>query len=62
MSERIDDVARTVAERATRRSALKGLGALVLGSLGVLGVGQGTEAKKNNNACNQCKKTCRRNN
>ena len=63
MSERIDDVAKTVAERTTRRSALMGLGALALGALGILGVGQGTEAKKNvNNECSQCKKTCKRNN
>ena len=63
MSERIDDFAKTVAERTTRRSALIGLGALALGSLGILGVGQRTEAKNNdNNACSQCKKTCKRNN
>lgn len=52
MSERIDDLARTVAERMPRRHALMGLGALALGSLGILGAGQATEAKKNNN--NDC--------
>jgi hypothetical protein len=60
MSERIDDVARTVAERPTRRGVLSSLGALALGSLGILGVRQGTAAK--NNKCQQCKNTCRRNN
>ena len=64
MSERIDDLARTVATRTTRRSALLGLGALALGGLGILGLGQGTAAKKDNdnNACSQCKSTCKRNN
>ena len=62
MSEPIDTVAKAVAERTTRRSALTGLGALALGALGIVGVGQGTEAKKNNNKCDQCKDQCRRNN
>ena len=62
MSERFDDLARTVAAHTTRRSALLGVGALVLGGLGILGTGQGTEAKNDNNECSQCKKTCRRNN
>jgi hypothetical protein len=64
MSERIDDLARTVATRTTRRSALLGLGALALGGLGILGLGQETEAKKDNdnNACSKCKSTCKRNN
>ena len=48
MSERIDSFAKTVAERTTRRSALLGLGALALGSLGLFGLGQETEAKQNN--------------
>jgi uncharacterized protein HemX len=66
MSERIDDFAKTVAERMTRRSALLGVGALALGSLGVAGFGQKAEANKNkkssNNECNSCKDTCKRNN
>src|SRR4051812_1178587 len=45
MSERIDDIAKTVATRTTRRSALLGLGALALGALGIFGLGQETEAK-----------------
>ena len=61
MSERIDDFAKTVAERTTRRSALMGVSALALGSLGFLGVGQRTEANSDNE-CRQCKRTCRRNN
>ena len=48
MSERIDDFARTVAPRTTRRSALMGLGALALGGLGILGRGQGTAASNDN--------------
>jgi hypothetical protein len=64
MSERFDDVAKTVAERTPRRTALLGLGSLALGSLGILGVGQGSEAKKNHNhnQCNLCKQQCKRNN
>ena len=62
MSERIDDVARTVGERPTRRTALLRLSALALGSLGILGVGQGTKAKNNNNDCQQCKHQCKHNN
>jgi hypothetical protein len=31
MSDRIDDLAKTVAQRPTRRSALLGVGALALG-------------------------------
>ena len=46
MSERIDDLASTVATRTTRRSALLGLGALALGGLGILGLGQGTAARQ----------------
>jgi hypothetical protein len=49
MSERFDALARTLASRTPRRMALLGLGSLGLGSLGILGVGQGSEAKKNNN-------------
>jgi hypothetical protein len=60
MSERIDEFAKTVAERTTRRSALLGVGALALGALGLLGVSQRTEAR--NSECRQCKRTCRRNN
>ena len=63
MSDRIDNFAKTVAERTTRRSALMGLGALALGSLGILGMGQGTRAKNDNdNECNDCKQTCKENN
>ena len=41
MNERFDDLARQVAERAPRRAALMGLGALALGSLGVTRVRRG---------------------
>lgn len=61
MSEHIDDLARTVAERTTRRSAMAGLGALALGALSIVGSGQSAEAK-NNNKCKQCKKQCKNNN
>jgi hypothetical protein len=62
MSERIDDVAKQVAERTTRRSALTGLGALALSALGLLGAGQRTEAKKNQNIndCKLCKLQCKK--
>ena len=60
MSKHIDDFAKTVAERTTRRSALLGVGALALGALGMRGAGQVSAA--NNNDCQQCKKQCKRNN
>lgn len=60
MREHIDGLARTMAGRTTRRSAVAGLGALALGALGIVGTGQRTAA--NNNDCQQCKKQCRRNN
>jgi hypothetical protein len=63
MSDRLDTLARAVAEPTTRRTALMGLGALALGSLGLRRVGQEAEAKNNNNNdCNQCKQQCKRNN
>lgn len=60
MSERMDDLAKSVAERTSRRSALAGVGAAVLGALGVLGLGQSADAGQNR--CQQCKKECKRNN
>ena len=64
MSEHIDGLARTVAERTTRRSAVAGLGALALSALSIVGIGQSAAAKnnKNNNECQQCKNQCKRNN
>lgn len=60
MSEHMDDLARTMAERPTRRRVMSGLGALALGALSIVGIGQSAEAK--NNECRQCKKQCKRNN
>jgi hypothetical protein len=60
MSERIDEFAKTVAERTTRRGALMGVGALALGALGILSVSERAETR--NSECRQCKRTCRRNN
>ena len=54
MSERIDDLARNLAEGTPRRTALLGLGGLALGTLGALGLGQAAEAKT-------CKKKCKHN-
>jgi hypothetical protein len=63
MSDRFDNLAKTVAEHTTRRTALMGLGALALGSLGLREPSQEAEAKNdNNNDCNQCKQQCKRNN
>jgi hypothetical protein len=60
MSERLDEMARTVAAHPTRRSTIAGLGALALGALGIVGIGQGADAAKN--ACQECKQKCKRNN
>lgn len=60
MSERMDEMARTVAARTTRRSTIAGLGALAIGALGIVGISQGTDAAQN--ACQECKQTCKRNN
>ncbi len=62
MSDHINRFSRIVAEGATRRRALSGLGALALGMTGILGAGQMTEARKNNNTCEQCRRQCKRNN
>jgi hypothetical protein len=61
LKERIDDGVTMDAERTTRRSALVSVGALALGALGILGLGQRTAAK-NSNDCNECKQTCKQNN
>ena len=45
MSERMDDLAGTVATRTTRRGALLGLSALALGGAGSLVRGQGAAAR-----------------
>ena len=60
MSEQIERFSKALAERATRRRTLSGLGALALGSLGILGVGQRAGAE--NNKCQQCRRQCKRNN
>ena len=60
MSERMDDLAKTVAERTSRRSALAGVGALVLGALGIVGFDHVADAA--DNPCQKCKKECKRNN
>jgi hypothetical protein len=52
MGDRFDALARQLAEQAPRRRVLQGLGALSLGSLGVLGVDRTAEAKS-------CKKRCK---
>jgi hypothetical protein len=62
MSDHIDDIAKAVAARTTRRRALTGLSALALGALGIRDIGQETAAKNNDNTCNQCKQQCKRNN
>jgi hypothetical protein len=61
LNERIDESVTVSAERTTRRSALLRFGALALGALGILGLGQRTAAK-NSNDCNDCKQTCKQNN
>jgi hypothetical protein len=60
MNERMDEMARTVAARTTRRSTIAGLGALAIGALGIVGIGQGAAAAKN--PCQECKQQCKRNN
>lgn len=60
MSERMDDLAKSVAEQTSRRTALAGVGALALGALGIVGRGENAEAA--DNKCQQCKKQCKRNN
>ena len=62
MSDHFDDLTRTVAERTTRRGAVAGLSTLALGALGLAGIGQSAEAKKDHNKCNQCKRQCPQNN
>ena len=59
MTERFDSFAKVVAERTTRRRTLAGLGALALGSLGILGGIQETRAE---NRCKRCRRKCQHNN
>jgi len=56
----MDELAKSVAERTSRRGAVTGLGAVILGALGVLGVGKTADAAKT--PCQKCKDTCRDNN
>lgn len=57
MDDQFDRLARHVAQEAPRRRVLRGLGALTLGSLGVLGLGQAADAK----SCRKrCKNNCKR--
>ncbi len=56
----MDDLARSVAERTSRRTALAGVTALALGALGIVGVDHAEAAA--NNPCQKCKKKCHRNN
>ena len=49
---RFDEMTRTLGSTADRRSALRALGGVTLGSLGVLGLGQAADAKS-------CKKRCK---
>jgi hypothetical protein len=49
LSDRLDTLARAVAEHTTRRTALVGPGALALGSLGLRRIRQEAEAKNKNN-------------
>ena len=65
-----DDLTRTLGSTAHRRSALRALGGLTLGSLGVVGLGQAADAKsckkRCKNHCNKnksnraCRNTCQR--
>jgi hypothetical protein len=52
MGDRFDRLARQLGQEAPRRQVMHGLGALALGSLGVLGIGQAADAKS-------CKKRCK---
>jgi hypothetical protein len=47
-----DDLTRTLESTAHRRGALRALGGLTLGSLGVVGLGQAADAQS-------CKKRCK---
>ena len=60
MSERMDSLAKSVAETTSRRTALAGVGALTLGALGIVGLGHDAEAA--DNPCQKCKKQCKRTN
>jgi hypothetical protein len=52
MGDRLDAFAKQLAGQAPRRRVLQSLGALGLGSLGVLGIDRAAEAKS-------CKKKCK---
>ncbi len=61
MDERsFDDIAKRMATTAPRRGILRGVGALGLGSLGVLGVAEAGSAQVETEAIRQCRRRCRR--
>lgn len=59
MQRQFDELTKQFAARKDRRNVLLGLGALSLGSLGVLGAKQEADAK---NKCNKCKHKCKQKN
>ena len=57
-----DDVAKRMATAAPRRGVLRGLGALAVGSLGVLGVAKAASAQveAEDARCRRCVRRCER--
>ena len=59
-ARRFDEVAKRLATTAPRRRILQGLGALGVGSLGVLGLAEGGSASHRPNRCRRCLSRCER--
>jgi hypothetical protein len=61
MDERsFDDVAKRMATTAPRRGVLRGLGALGVGSLAVLGLAEAGSAQVEADGIRRCRRRCRR--
>lgn len=63
MNTWLDELTKRLSGGASRRQTLQGLGALMLGAVGIDRASQASEARRNNNRrCNNCKQKCRRKN
>jgi hypothetical protein len=61
MDTRLDVVAKQLGERASRRRVMQGLGALGLGTLGIVGLSRTTEASRRDQCISRCKDHCNEN-
>jgi hypothetical protein len=61
MDTRLDVVAKQLGAHASRRRVVQGLGALGLGTLGIVGMSRTTEASSRHRCIRRCKDHCNEN-